>query len=132
MLCPYDPNQWQNAPGWIRPKPRVNVKRPGQIAWATFYMEEARGVEPSEQYISWAAPEVTSRLTFFSSRLWASSSKRLGDLLDHLERIGDAPRPEGIPDIVDFERSSPVGIPSPDACEHLQNKTTRFKLTWPK
>ena len=32
----------------------------------------------------------------------AAHEQQVGDLLDHLERIGDAARPEGIPHIVDL------------------------------
>ena len=42
----------------------------------------------------------------------APHEEQVGDLLDHLERIGDAARPEGIPHLSILERSSPVSIHS--------------------
>ena len=32
----------------------------------------------------------------------AADEEEIGDLLDHLERVGDATRPEGVPDVVDL------------------------------
>jgi hypothetical protein len=44
------------------------------------------------------------------------------DLLDHLDRIGDASRPEGVPELIDFRAKSPAIISSTRRCSALNEK----------
>ena len=58
------------------------------------------GVAVGEDRVARSARRV--RLALFSARVWSSSrpldEQQVGDLLHHLERVGDAARPEVVPD----------------------------------